>query len=294
MPGLRARRQARGRGAVADRFVERRPAQRSSLRAELDAARRGERWRASASARWPPNSKAAGRLKDWIAGGISATHHTAGRIDRHHNQVRRAICWNDQTLAAFRARGERRIGGAKRVRELIGGPWADRYTLSHLVKDEDPDYFPAEGWQRTYRILPHGPLAAGYLTGNFDVISVSAAASTGMMDLRKGVWCPGMLERSWLRRRAPPAAALSQLPRIVDHLEPIGPLSENSGAEAGLDPTRIDRCSFRPPTISRRGSSAAGPSTAGRWPSFWETRPSSIRRPTRCPARTARRAAAST
>ena len=32
-----------------------------------------------------------GRLRDWVAGGISATHHTAGRVDRHGNQVRRAI-----------------------------------------------------------------------------------------------------------------------------------------------------------------------------------------------------------
>src|ERR1700684_4076298 len=30
--------------------------------------------------------RAAGRVGDWIAGGISATHHTAGRIDRAHNQ----------------------------------------------------------------------------------------------------------------------------------------------------------------------------------------------------------------
>ncbi len=178
--------------------------------------------------------KAAGRLNDWIAGGISATHHTAGRIDRNHNQVRRAICWNDQTLAVFRARGERRIGGPKRVRELIGGPWADRYTLSHLVKDEDPEYFPAEGWQRTYRILPHGPLAAGYLTGHFDVISISSAASTGMMDLRNCVWCPAML--SALGSEEHRRLALSQLPRIVDHLEPIGPLSENLALEAGLEP----------------------------------------------------------
>jgi xylulokinase len=178
--------------------------------------------------------KAAGRLNDWIAGGISATHHTAGRIDRNHNQVRRAICWNDQTLATFRARGERRVGGPKQVRELIGGPWADRYTLSHLVKDEDPDYFPAEGWQRTYRILPHGPLAAGYLTGHFDVISISSAASTGIMDLRNCVWCPGML--SALASEEHRRLALSQLPRIVDHLEPIGPLSENLAHEAGLDP----------------------------------------------------------
>ncbi|HEV8068833.1 MAG TPA: FGGY-family carbohydrate kinase [Planctomycetaceae bacterium] len=178
--------------------------------------------------------KAAGRLNDWIAGGISATHHTAGRIDRNHNQVRRAICWNDQTLAAYRARGERRIGGAKRVRELIGGPWADRYTLSHLVKDEDASYFPSDGWQRTYRILPHGPLAAGYLTGHFDVISVSAAASTGIMDLRNRVWCSAMLGA--LASEEHRRLALSQLPRIVDHLEPIGHLSENLALEAGLDP----------------------------------------------------------
>jgi xylulokinase len=194
--------------------------------------------------------RAAGRLKDWIVGGISATHHTAGRIDRAHNQVRRAICWNDQTLAQFRAKGERRLGGAKHVRELLGGPWADRYSLSHLVKDEDPSYLSAADWQRTYRILPHGPLAAGYLTGNFDVISVSAAASTGMMDLRHATWCPAMLGAlsSAENRRL----ALAQLPRIVDHFEPVS--------------SRVsDRSSFRPRTISRRGSSGAAPSTAGRW-----------------------------
>ena len=32
--------------------------------------------------------------------------------------------------------GLERLGGQKKVRELIGGPWAIRYTLSHLVKDE--------------------------------------------------------------------------------------------------------------------------------------------------------------
>src|SRR5688572_15880326 len=36
-----------------------------------------------------------GRLDDWIAGGISATHHTAGRLDANHNPLRRAICWDD-------------------------------------------------------------------------------------------------------------------------------------------------------------------------------------------------------
>src|SRR5262249_58284644 len=121
-----------------------------------------------------------GRLQDWAAGGAAATHHTAGRIDRDRVQVRRAICWNDHSLAEDHTRGLARLGGQERVKELIGGPWAIRYSLSHLVKDEE--CLPREGWERTERILSHGALAAGFLTGNFDVTSVSAAASTGMMD----------------------------------------------------------------------------------------------------------------
>ena len=174
------------------------------------------------------------RLNDWVAGGISATHHTAGRIDADRVQVRRAICWNDHTLAEYNQRGLRRLGGQRRVRELIGGPWAIRYTLSHLVKDEerlDPD-----DWQRTARILPHGALAAGYLTGNFDVLSVSAAASTGIMDLRRHRWCRGMLGA--LKDPGCRKLAWKQLPRIVDHYEPIGSLVEHVALEAGVDPCR--------------------------------------------------------
>src|SRR5260370_40278962 len=114
-----------------------------------------------------------GRLQDWVAGGISATHHTAGRIDADHLQVRRAICWNDHSLAEYHARGLERLGGQDKVIDTIGGPWAIRYSLSHLVKDEEQ--LPLADWKRTQRILPHGSLAAGYLTGNFDQVRCSAA-----------------------------------------------------------------------------------------------------------------------
>ncbi len=176
----------------------------------------------------------AGLLAHWAAGGISATHHTAGRIDRNRVQVRRAICWNDQTLARYREKGEARLGGSDRVVELIGGPWADRYSLSHLVKDEDPDYLDPRAWHDTYRILPHGPLAAGYLTGNFDVTGVSSAASTGIMDLRTCQWRREMLEA--LRSTEHRELAWAQLPRIIDHYEPVGRLADHVALEAGLDP----------------------------------------------------------
>lgn len=174
--------------------------------------------------------RALGRLDDWIAGGISATHHTAGRIDADHVQVRRAICWNDHSLAPYHARGLERLGGQDQVREIIGGPWAIRYTLSHLVKDEAT--LSLADWQRTERILPHGSLAAGYLTGNFDVVSVSAAASSGIMNLRNQRWARPMLnalEEPKLR-----ALAWKQLPRIIDQYEPVGQVSESLALDAGL------------------------------------------------------------
>jgi sugar (pentulose or hexulose) kinase len=156
----------------------------------------------------------------WVAGGISATHHTAGRIDENAVQVRRAICWNDHTLAAYHERGLERLGGQDRVIKAIGGPWAIRYTLSHLVKDEET--LSAEDWKRTWRILPHGGLAAGFLTGNFEEVSVSVAASTGLMNLRTCKWSRFMLGA--LAQESYRRLAWKQLPSIADANAPLGEL----------------------------------------------------------------------
>lgn len=174
------------------------------------------------------------RLNDWIAGGISATHHTAGRIDANRVQVRRAICWNDHTLAEYHKQGLERLGGDAAVRERIGGPWAIRYSLSHLVKDEV--VLEPEDWHRTHSILPHGALVAGYLTGNFDVVSVSAAASTGLMDLRTASWCPAMADA--LQDATYRYLTLKQLPKIIDQFELVGPMALHLAIEAGIEAER--------------------------------------------------------
>lgn len=176
--------------------------------------------------------KELGRLDDWIAGGISATHHSAGRIDAANAQVRRMICWNDETLADYHAAGLKRLGGQKKVRDIIGGPWAIRYSLSHLVKDEST--LSRADWQRTKWVAQHGALAAGFLTGNFDVVSHSAAASTGIMDLRTGKWRREMLGAIADERLR--ELAWKQLPRIVDANELVGRLSASLATEVGIDP----------------------------------------------------------
>ncbi len=172
-----------------------------------------------------------GRLKHWVAGGISATHHTAGRIDRDFSQVRRAICWNDSTLAQYHRLGLERLGGQEGVQKLIGGPWAVRYSLSHLLKDEE--HLALEDWERTFRMLPHGALAAGFLTGNFNACSVSVAASTGLMDFKKKKWSKGMLNA--LANPDYRKLAWSQLPDIIDHYDALGPLSQSVALDAGID-----------------------------------------------------------
>jgi xylulokinase len=195
-----------------------------------------------------------GREKDWIAGGISATHHTAGRIDAQHNQVRRAICWNDQTLAKYHAEGLARLGGQERAKELTGGPWAVRYSLSHLVKDEHT--LGEDDWARTKWVAQHGSLAAGYLTGRFDCVSVSSAASTGIMDLRTNRWrremldalaTPGHRDRTW-----------ANLPAVVDMNEPVGRLAEHVALDAGL-PAGVRPLVF--PTLDDQAAGLVGGGT---------------------------------
>jgi sugar (pentulose or hexulose) kinase len=167
----------------------------------------------------------------WLACGISATHHTAGRIGWRGNPIRRAICWNDQTLAPYHAAGLTRLGGQERAKELTGGPWAVRYSLSHLVKDEHT--LSAADWQRTKAILTHGSLAAGYLTGRFDCTSISSAASTGIMDLRTNQWRKEMLEA--LANPEYRESAWRCLPTILtDMNQPVGPMADHVRLDAVL------------------------------------------------------------
>ena len=106
--------------------------------------------------------------RHWVAGGISATHHTAGRIDR------------DRVPGSPGHLLERpHAGGVSRPRPASGSaarnaPRTDRRAVGDSLHAQPSrqgreQCCRAADWERTARILPHGPLAAGYLTGNFDV-----------------------------------------------------------------------------------------------------------------------------
>jgi sugar (pentulose or hexulose) kinase len=65
---------------------------------------------------------------------------------------------------------------------------------------------------------------------------VSAAASTGIMDLRTNEWRREMLDA--LEKPELRAQAWQQLPRIVEYTEPMGLLSEGLAWEVGIAPER--------------------------------------------------------
>ncbi len=207
--------------------------------------------------------KAAGRLNDWIAGGISATHHTAGRIDRNHNQVRRAICWNDQTLATYRAgRTARR--------------WTEARSRTHRWSLGRPLHLEPSGQGRGSRLLPRRGLAA-------DVSHPAAWAAGGRLPHR------ALRRDQHLVRRVDRHDGSAELRLVSGHARARWPRRSTAGwpsrscRESSITWSRsarcpriwrtkpvstkpIDHCSFRPPTINRQDWSAEEPSTPGRWP----------------------------
>ena len=192
------------------------------------------------------------RADDWVAGGVSATHHTAGWLDEDAVQVRRMICWNDQTLAEYHAVGLARLGGQGRARELTGGPWAVRYGLSHLVKDEQT-LSPAD-WERADVFAPHGLASAGFLTGYFHQISASAAASSGMLDLRTNQWRKEMLDA--LADPKHRETVWERLPEVVDMNTPLGPLAEHVIRDTSLPDSLVPPLVF--PTLDDQAAGLIG------------------------------------
>ncbi len=193
-----------------------------------------------------------GRAHDWLAGGISATHHTAGWLDEDAVQVRRMICWNDQTLSVYHAEGLARLGGQERAKELTGGRWAVRYGLSHLVKDEHT-LSPAR-WERADVFAPHGLAASGFLTGYFHQISVSCAASSGMLDLRTNQWRREMLDA--LADPKHRELVWERLPEVVDMNTPLGPLADHIMLDTSLSDSMVSPLVF--PTLDDQAAGLIG------------------------------------
>ena len=172
-----------------------------------------------------------GRLDDWRAGGISATHHTSGRIDARTTGF--AGRFAGTTRASPSSTRKDSNGSAVRTRcakSVVHGPSA--IASATFVKDEKT---------LDERTTPHreNPVARvagrGLSTGNFGTSVVGGV--DGIMDFRTGQWCKGMLDAidcPILREYA-----WKQLPRIIDHFEPVGQLHAGLTEEAGLAPAHV-------------------------------------------------------
>ena len=225
VPGLRPRRPDPRRGPPADRPLD----GGRRLRAEPDAAGRpgpgqharmaGPAARAGPARRTGPRAASRPRTTPPAASTATASRcagPSAGTTTPSPPTTPAA--WNGSAARTACPRAHRRAVGRSATRSAISS--RTRNTCR------------ADDWQRTDRILPHGALAAGFLTGNFDVVSVSAAASTGIMDLRTNAVVPADARRPG-RRRSIANWPGNSCRASSTRTSRSGPLSSSLALEAG-------------------------------------------------------------
>ncbi len=158
-----------------------------------------------------------------IAGiGLSGQMHGLVITNDAGKPLRPSIIWNDQRTAREAAEIERKVGGKKKLIQLVGNPAMTSYTLTKLlwVRRHEP---------RVYEKIRHLLLPKDYvrlcLTGEY-VGEVADMSGTLMLDQRKRKWSKKMLEIFQIDPKI--------LPPVVESHEVTGRVTKSVAAKLGL------------------------------------------------------------
>jgi D-xylulose kinase len=157
--------------------------------------------------------------------GVSGQQHGLVCLDRSDRPVRPAKLWNDTTTARESVELTHKLGGDKRVLELIGNLLLPGYTAPKIawLAAHEPD-----AYARSVRMcLPHDYLNV-WLTGQF-VTEFGDASGTAYVDVRARRYSDAVLAaidptRDWTRT----------LPPIVPSLSVVGTLRREAAEALGL------------------------------------------------------------
>src|SRR6267143_6750931 len=158
--------------------------------------------------------------------GVSGQQHGLVCLDRSDQPVRAAKLWNDTTTVRECADLTRKLGGDRRVLELLGNLILPGYTAPKIawLAAHEPD-----AYARTARMcLPHDYLNL-WLTGQF-VTEFGDASGTAYFDVRARRYSDAVLAaidaaRDWTRT----------LPPIARSLSVVGTLRREASESLGLD-----------------------------------------------------------
>ena len=159
--------------------------------------------------------------------GVSGQQHGLVCLDRSDQPVRAAKLWNDTTTVRECADLTRKLGGDRRVLELLGNLILPGYTAPKIawLAAHEPD-----AYARTFRVcLPHDFLNL-WLTGEF-ITESGDASGTAYFDVRARRYSDAVLTaidatRDWSR----------SLPPIVPSVSIVGTLRREAAESLGLEP----------------------------------------------------------
>ncbi|MFN0051928.1 MAG: xylulokinase [Planctomycetales bacterium] len=182
----------------------------------------------------------AGKIKGAeISGiGLSGQMHGSVFLDARGQVIRPALLWNDQRTEPECRQIEERVGGRKRLIELVANPALTGFTAPKILwlRNHEPANF-----DRLAQVLLPKDYVRYRLTGEF-ATEVSDASGTLLLDVRNRRWSRQMLERLELDP--------DLLPAVFESEEVSGRVSREAAALLGI-PAGV-------PVVGGGGDQAAG------------------------------------
>jgi len=160
-----------------------------------------------------------------VAMGVSGQQHGFVPLDAAGQVIRPAKLWCDTVTSRECQEIMAVFGGDKALIKAAGNPMLPGYTAPKILwmKKNEPKNFA----RLATVLLPHDYLN-WWLTGEA-CMEYGDASGTGLLDVRRRVWCPPALT-------AIDPALPSKLPRLISSDTPVGPLTEKTAATLGLGP----------------------------------------------------------
>ena len=129
-------------------------------------------------------------------------------LDKNHKVIRPALLWNDQRTAAECDEIESRVGGRKKLINMVANPALTGFTAPKILwlRNHEP-----RNYARTEQVLLPKDYIRFRLTGEF-ATEVSDASGTLLLDVKRRRWCKPLLRRRSRSRRTRAAGRAAPRP----------------------------------------------------------------------------------
>lgn len=181
-----------------------------------------EWWAATITAVRGAVRKAKLKPADIVGIGLSGQMHGSVFLDRAGRPIRNALLWNDQRTVQQAQQVLERVGGERRMLELVGNLPLTGYTLPKLLwlRDAEPKRF-----AKLAKLLMPKDYIAYRLTG-VQATDVSEGSGSAMLDVRSRQWSSKLLDALKLDD--------SILPSVHESSDVIGELLPDVAKALGL------------------------------------------------------------